>query len=256
MGNAFLYANGGANPLNFKVVGGTAQPASPSENTIWIETDTPVNGWVFAPAEPDSPAAGQVWIRTVSTSPTAFNAVKQNILTVCPGSAYQYNGTEWDAKESQIFQNGSWNSFTIYLYKDGIWIGQQYTQTNAAGTVSNTETGFICTIGGTNGSVAYAGVAYDLTDFTLLKVHYTRQSWSASSQYSNFGVFVSSSPTPDNGALYSGSGTLANTRIATPDASGTVTLDVSDLSGVLYVWFGIYGYTNTGTLIFNDFILE
>ena len=34
--------------LNFEVVGGTAAPADPKENTIWLNTQTGITKWVVA----------------------------------------------------------------------------------------------------------------------------------------------------------------------------------------------------------------
>lgn len=42
---------GGGAGLNFKVVG-NPQPASPKENTIWVNTDTPISGYHFGNEEP------------------------------------------------------------------------------------------------------------------------------------------------------------------------------------------------------------
>lgn len=52
MAKGFKHGTGGA-PLNFKVVGGTDQPANPSENTIWVNTDQKINGWYFGADEPN-----------------------------------------------------------------------------------------------------------------------------------------------------------------------------------------------------------
>lgn len=38
--------------LNFKVVGGTTAPTSPSENTIWVNTSTSITSWVFSSNNP------------------------------------------------------------------------------------------------------------------------------------------------------------------------------------------------------------
>lgn len=43
---------GGGAGLNFKVVGGTSAPASPKENTIWVNTDDEITGWVFSTKRP------------------------------------------------------------------------------------------------------------------------------------------------------------------------------------------------------------
>jgi len=48
----FNMAGGGA-PLNFKVVGGTSQPANPKENTIWVNTATEIENWIFSTFDPN-----------------------------------------------------------------------------------------------------------------------------------------------------------------------------------------------------------
>ena len=52
MGTCFLYGNGGGSDLNFKVVGGTTKPSSPSANTIWVNTDTEITGWSLSSSDP------------------------------------------------------------------------------------------------------------------------------------------------------------------------------------------------------------
>ena len=44
---------GGGFGLNFRVLGGTAAPASPKANDIWVDTDTAVAGWHFCADEPN-----------------------------------------------------------------------------------------------------------------------------------------------------------------------------------------------------------
>lgn len=46
-----LNMTGEGNPLNFKVVG-NPKPSNPSENTIWVDTDTPIAAWHFGADEP------------------------------------------------------------------------------------------------------------------------------------------------------------------------------------------------------------
>lgn len=39
--------------LNFNVVGGTSAPSNPSENTIWVNTSTPITSWDISATEPN-----------------------------------------------------------------------------------------------------------------------------------------------------------------------------------------------------------
>lgn len=45
--------NNNISGLNFKVVGGTTEPADPSENMIWVNTDTEITSWYFNADEPN-----------------------------------------------------------------------------------------------------------------------------------------------------------------------------------------------------------
>lgn len=47
MAEALISRRGGGASLNYKVVGGTSAPANPRENTLWVNTDTPITSWHF-----------------------------------------------------------------------------------------------------------------------------------------------------------------------------------------------------------------
>ena len=47
----FNMVGGGIAGLNFEVVGSTAPPINPKENTIWIETSEKITSWVISPEE-------------------------------------------------------------------------------------------------------------------------------------------------------------------------------------------------------------
>ena len=66
--------------LNFKVVG-NPQPASPKENTIWINTDAEITSWVFSATQPTG-ADGMVWISTGTSSSVEFNVLKKNGIKI------------------------------------------------------------------------------------------------------------------------------------------------------------------------------
>lgn len=120
MGNCFLYGNGGSNPLNFKVVGGTTAPENPKENTIWINTDTEISNWIFDTSQPDTTVEGTVWIKTGTASDVKFNALKKNSIQIFPLEAHQYISGAWVRKNASIYKNGAylpwWDG---YIYKEG-----------------------------------------------------------------------------------------------------------------------------------------
>lgn len=112
---------GSGGGLNFKVVGGTSAPASPKENTIWVNTDAEITSWAFSATEPEASAAGMVWISTGKTSTAPFNALKKNNITIYPISAKQYVGGAWVDKTAKIYQNGAWADW---------WDGELYENGN------------------------------------------------------------------------------------------------------------------------------
>ena len=117
MAKGFKKGVGGVNPLNFKVVG-NPQPTNPKENTIWLNTDTPITGWEFTNTEP-SKESGKVWIKTGTFSTSGFNAIKKNRIQVHPIEAYQCDGSVWSEKPAKCFQDGAWKDWILYLYDLG-----------------------------------------------------------------------------------------------------------------------------------------
>ena len=120
MGRCFLHGNGGANPLNFKVVG-NPQPTNPKENTIWLNTDTKITGYYFQQEQPENMQPGEVWIGIGGSSQVAFNALKKGgTVMVYPIRAKQMVSDALVDVESKIWQNGAWsNWFNGVLYNAG-----------------------------------------------------------------------------------------------------------------------------------------
>lgn len=112
MGTAYLYGNGGSGGgLNFKLVGGTTEPANPKENLIWIKTDVAISGYSFSEAAPSEPTEGMVWIKVGFSSIIAFNALKKNCVQVYPVSVKQYIDGAWEGMTADISQGGQWKPF-------------------------------------------------------------------------------------------------------------------------------------------------
>lgn len=123
MAKGFKHGAGGTDALNFKVVGGTTQPENPKENTVWVNTDTAISGWVFSPEEPAEPAEGLVWIGLGTASPAPFNALKKGGLYCFPASCRQYAGGAWVNAEAYVYTDGAWVQFGSalppYFYQNG-----------------------------------------------------------------------------------------------------------------------------------------
>lgn len=116
-----MNGGGGSVGLNFKIVGGVIEPVSPSENIIWVNTDTQITEWTFRVIEPEEPIEGMVWFPTSKASLSEFNALKNNGIMVYPISTKQYIGGAWADKTAKIYQGGIWKNVlnTMYLFESG-----------------------------------------------------------------------------------------------------------------------------------------
>lgn len=103
-----ISAGSSGTELNFEVVGGTAQPINPTENTIWVNTEEEITGWTFSATEPENPAQGHVWIIIGSASQVSFNALKENDIQVYPLSAKQYDDNTWVNVTCASYQDSAW----------------------------------------------------------------------------------------------------------------------------------------------------
>lgn len=188
MGKGFKHGGGGSNPLNLHVVGGTTQPSTPKENTIWVNTSTAITGWVISPVQP-SGTEGMVWIQTGETSNASFNALKKNSLMICPVAVKQYASSSW---------GGSWQDRTGKIYTGGKWadwVKYQYISLDANTWDSHSAAG-------QGGSIAFSGGSMKVTkngsgsssDITRV-VAYTKNSMINMSGYNTLEVEMALSRT-------------------------------------------------------------
>ena len=132
----------GGGGLNLKVVGGTTQPENPRENTIWINTDTAITGYVLSPTQPETVAEGTVWLKTADTG-TEINVGKKNPVLLHVADGKLYTGGAWANAEGWAYANGSWQQFAwerFYLFRDGLdntevtggWTNSGYSDNNGS----------------------------------------------------------------------------------------------------------------------------
>lgn len=152
---------------NYSVVGGLEQPANPTENMIWVQTETEEIGKVyFSGIEPSNCADNDIWISTSSNSSVvAFDSIRignDTMQTIYPISAKQYIGGAWVDKTAKSYQNGVWVDWTICLFADGNecdhitggWVGVAARDGDFDITVPTaTKTGTSLKFTGSNGSV-------------------------------------------------------------------------------------------------------
>lgn len=126
MGHGFKSGAGGANPLNFSVVGGDAKPSIQKENTIWINTSTKISGWIIGSKQPENPKDGLAWIQT-GDSGTNINALKKNEILLILSGAQQYVNGAWQKCAGEIYAEGKWTKFAATWNGELYDPGNQYT---------------------------------------------------------------------------------------------------------------------------------
>lgn len=120
------FSGSGGIKLNFEVVGGTTQPANPTENMIWINTDVEITNYYISATRPTTMIEGSVWITTSTSSSVEFNTIKDDnqIMVYLLGATQMVSG-ELVSKEIKSYRSaedgtgGKWIDHVIYLFKNG-----------------------------------------------------------------------------------------------------------------------------------------
>ena len=222
---------GGGGGLNFKVVGGTTEPSNPKENTIWVNTDTEITGWVFSTSEPQNPEEGMVWIATGTASTVSFNALKKNGVMVYPLAAKQYISGTWTSKTAKSYQGGAWVEWLTKLYSYGetfsdVTGGWKGVKDSGGAFAINSDHLYIGYSGGTKRDAAmYTVNKIDTTGYSKLMVDVDITATLSGYGFS-IGLYTSNTS-------YSNSFT-AKTKL---DTKGRVTmsLDLSSYQGSYYI---------------------
>lgn len=235
-------ASGGGAAQNFKIVGGTAQPSGPSENTIWVNTDTKITSWVFSARSPEVPAEGMVWVATVTSSRVAFNALKKNSIEICPISAKQYVDGAWVNRPAMIYQNGEWNEWYINFYLSGVFSAQyetseKLTPSNAVITYNESDIE-LSTVAGKTSEVYVVIGEVDLTNLSKLVLTGTFTKASTSTFTNVATIFVAA----DAGSSYKNAAAIASLVTSGALDAGyaySLELDVSGLTGKYFIHAGL-----------------
>lgn len=101
--------------LNFTIVGGTTEPINPTENMIWINTNTEIANWSFNPNTPSvALETGTVWFQINTSSNAELNILEDtNEAYLAPTSAKQYENGAWVEKEAKCWQDNQWKTLAI-----------------------------------------------------------------------------------------------------------------------------------------------
>lgn len=243
MGEVALEGFGsGSAGVNFKIVGGTTQPTAARENTIWVNTDTAISGWAFSASAPAEPVEGLVWLQTGTYSNVEFNALRKNEIQVYPLTAKQYIDSAWVEKTAYSYQGGSWVSW---------WDGEIYSP----GDLHETITGGWATQNGHRETVAIGGTGIvfsrDTSGQSGLSASVNTVNKINVASYSSL-IVTATWGTSKPGYVKIG---LTDTPGAAPtfiaeataDSSGegTISLDISSVSGEHYVAIVYYAVPGT-----------
>ena len=232
-----LHGFGGGAPansveLNFAVVGGTTEPSNPTENMIWVNTDTEITGWVFSMTEPSNLENGTVWIKTNISSDVKFNSLKDNYMEIHPISAMQYIDNAFVGKTAKTYQDGEWVDWGIKVLgmNKNLWASTP-KMTYSKNHNNNADGALTFSSSSSGDCNAWAGIYYtepiELGSYSKLSVTGT---WKIS-YHAAYGISYVYLGVTNNLNMTSISGCAAYRGGST----GTVELDVSGLNGEYYV---------------------
>lgn len=266
-GTTINFKQGGAG-LNFKVVGGTTTPASPKENTIWINTDVACGEYQFTTAEPTTKAngaaleIGDIWIKTHSYSDKTFNALKKNNVEISPINAYQWDGTAWKNKTAYIYISGAWVSLTMQFVTNGQRVTEfetlpNYWTTDISFKLAPTVTQYAdnfqlyskAATSGTRGGTVFLRTAVDFSKISTIEV-----TFSATSGDSDASLRLDLVCTTNKEHGYTPVATLNLYKSKTSIDENTAALDVSSITDMGYIGIAVGSCNTTNiTMKITDF---
>lgn len=230
----FNLAGGGGGGLNFKIIGSTTQPTSPSENTIWVNTSTAITGYVFDVTQPTG-SEGLLWFSTGTSCAAPFNALKKNTIQIYPTGVKQYISGSWVDVSAKTYQGGAWIDWAVYLFNNGAVDGVSWSGTPGATSATVTTSGAALKMDCPDYSSETNYVAYlkqsnshPTNGATKLKIHFTRLEV-ANGNSSNYPLSISI----NGGSSYVKS---YNNLSLSDLTDNTLALDVSAVSAVT-LWF-------------------
>lgn len=220
----FNVTSGGGGGLNLKVVGGTTQPTTPRENTIWIKTNTAITGYVLSPTQPETGTEGLVWLKTSDTG-IGINIGRKNAVLLHLANGMLYTGSAWEVADVWAYTT-VWKQFSfsrLYLYQKG----DEYTAYTGGWTVERGEKKNKSIVvgnptkGGSFDNKAYTSNMIDLTNFKKLIVHIAKCASEPDASGSNLKVFGADDEVVAVANIFKG---------VTAETEKTVTLDVSNIN--------------------------
>lgn len=240
--------SGGGAGLKLKVVGGTAAPANPRENTVWVDTDTGIEGWAFSSAQPESPKEGMLWFKTGINSAVAVDVDKKNTVMLYPIDCQQYVSGAWVRKDAQTWDGTEWTPWRIYLFD-----GNVNTELTGGinGTIQENAIFWNDTVAGDENMTYTTQQAVDVTNFRTLSVRMMATA-TAESAYMRIGLMTSTS----NGSNKGTSTALAYAELDSPFNSEEkiLSVDISDITGEVFPFYAWGARSSVGGRKFTGYI--
>lgn len=252
MGVCFLYGNGGSGgDIKLTVFNGTTAPANPQDNYVWIKTtasldDLLVCGKSWSPSN----RAGRIWLQYEDVTHSSYQWLLKktaNVFVSIPlcGCAIA-NGTTWTKLEAYLYYSGEWHQFSAsqyFIYHSGAatdYTGGFEALAYKASTSGSTEKAPGMELGSTlklsltatnayNMGAVFSKSPIDLTNWKTLTLDV--EAVQVGGEYGGFDVSLT--PAKQNKFAQTAKVSVAN--------SGTVTLDVSGLSGNYYLALSLGG---------------
>jgi len=182
-GTKLNFKSGGTgNNLNFDVVGGTTQPVSPKENTIWVNTEVPISGYHFTniskPNWASTPGMVNIFFESgLGGYKNSFNILKENQFFINPINATQNDGTTtWYDKKIRIYTNNQWYDVGLTIYLNGTFFnGYTFECYGKNGSATVTEQASNIRIALSSGANAYCHIIQpiDVTDYNYAILKFT-----------------------------------------------------------------------------------
>ena len=104
----------GGSGLSLRVLGGTTQPTSPREGTIWVNTSVEKPDYIISGSQPESPVSGLVWIKLGSAG-VSLPVDKKGTLAIPLAGCAVWNGSAWDNVDAWVYAGGKWVQFSQHI---------------------------------------------------------------------------------------------------------------------------------------------
>lgn len=221
----------GGTVLNF-TVSINPRPENPSENTLYINTDTQIPKYVISPNPPANPINGEVWVYNSGSGNISFSAIKKNEINLNPVAVYQWLSGKWVQKESEFYQNGEWLELLTYIFNNGN-VNESLTG-GINGTIQGNNIYFNASVSPSNNKTYTTKNTIDLTNAKSIKCEFTSPN-TVEDVYFRISVLDASK----NGENVTTSNLVAYVGMTSPFANAKyeVTLDISGIKGSHYIGY-------------------